>query len=109
LQSIRTLTEAEEYHPESEFGYIKGTRHQDFSDFPLLFPWWMKKVNQSGPLAADVQHPVQDQMIFEFLQKYIRLDPKGYEGIDYQVEPYLVKGQEAFDSLTDIIKAASSK
>lgn len=46
------LRQYEPGHNGSKFILVKGTAHQDFSDFPFLFPWSMRMMKLSGSNSA---------------------------------------------------------
>ena len=80
------------------FGYIKDTKHQDFSDFSLAFPKALLATKQRGPLDPVIAHEVMDHLICDFVSKYIKL-PMRHEPSTLDIKDYAVFEQEAIDHL----------
>jgi len=48
-------------------GYIRGTRHQNQSDFPLFVPSLMKMTKMAGPLPAETAIHLNNRACLTFL------------------------------------------
>ncbi|KAJ3271931.1 Platelet-activating factor acetylhydrolase [Terramyces sp. JEL0728] len=94
LDAIKRLMEKQKTHPESKFGCIKDTKHNDASDFGLLYPRLMSMAKQCGSNPVE-SHKIQDSLICGFIQRYVQVPVKVQ---DFNYERVLF-GDSAYDEL----------
>ena len=95
---MKKMSEHQAHHRESVFGYIKETKHQDFSDFALAFPKAMYAAKQRGPLEPIIAHEVMDELICNLIQKYVTV-PVEHEPSSLDIKEHVVFEEEAFEHL----------
>jgi platelet-activating factor acetylhydrolase len=104
LEQMKAMTDHKGFHPKSQFGLILDTKHQDASDFSLFFSWFMSKAGQSGPLDPVTSHQVQDAVIADFLQTWIKMEVLP-EKAAVDVEAYTIWGLEAWQELKNFVES----
>ena len=99
------LTSLETFHrsklSNSPFMVIKSTAHQDFSDFPILFPRITRKMGLSGDSDPSVSFRVWSSRVLEFLNQ--RLDLGWQVGRADESNNQVLLEDEAFQHLRDRI------
>ncbi|KAI9101828.1 platelet-activating factor acetylhydrolase, isoform II-domain-containing protein [Phlyctochytrium arcticum] len=116
LDPLRDLFSHRECAKQSRFGVLKGTAHQNTSDFPVLFPGLMKRVKLSG--TTDPTHALELNHAWhvEFLKEQLPHNPvvqhiRSWAGFNKDADeserpPEVIEGKEAFDLLYGEIRHA---
>ncbi|KAJ2997825.1 Platelet-activating factor acetylhydrolase [Globomyces sp. JEL0801] len=93
-------------HKDSRFGYITDTKHNDVSDFSLLYPKVMLLAKQSGPAHPLETHLVLEEVLFDFIQNYIPLPVAFSRSPHVDVDGRTVFGQQAYIDIlaTEIVR-----
>ncbi|KAJ3044177.1 Platelet-activating factor acetylhydrolase [Rhizophlyctis rosea] len=84
LDPISRLLSHPSHHPSTKFIVIRNTAHQDFSDFPSLFPFVSRKLGLGGSADPHISLALCDELVMKFL--------KGQWGLVEELAP--VKGAE---------------
>ena len=84
--------------PIYQFAYIKETRHQDASDLTLVYPKLMRLAKNGGENPKEV-HELQDNLIFSFISKHIKVTVPPSEPIKTD---RVVYGGTAFSELYEM-------
>ncbi|TPX63314.1 1-alkyl-2-acetylglycerophosphocholine esterase [Spizellomyces sp. 'palustris'] len=109
LDPLADLFSHTESSSKSRFGVLRGTAHQDVSDFPALFPGLMKRIKLSGagdPIRAlQLYHEWHLQFLKEELETEVPFgDYPGFEKESKDRPKEIVEGKEAFDMLYGSIR-----
>ncbi|KAJ3192490.1 Platelet-activating factor acetylhydrolase [Irineochytrium annulatum] len=86
-------------HSDNEFGYIKGTRHQDISDFPSLAPRLMKILKVGGKTVPSAIFNAYDVVIMKWLRKLMDGHPVAETLPNVEDPEEFVRGDKAWEYL----------
>ncbi|KAJ3313192.1 Platelet-activating factor acetylhydrolase [Boothiomyces sp. JEL0838] len=99
LDAVQRLVERSK-KAETKVAYIKDTKHNDASDFGLLYPKIMSMAKQCGSNPVEA-HKIQDSLIYGFIQKYLQVPVKIQEAAHERV----VFDETAFEDLYNVINS----
>lgn len=82
--AAREALEANGQLPITSLKVIKGARHQDQSDFPLLLSWVLKKLGMAGKINPKLAKDINSRLCLDFLLTHLM--PAG-RGFPYELKP----------------------
>ncbi|KAJ3033977.1 Platelet-activating factor acetylhydrolase, partial [Rhizophlyctis rosea] len=68
LDPIKKLLHSPHKNPATTFTIVRNTAHQDFSDFPYLFPTLSRRLKLGGSTDPHISLALYDEMIVKFLK-----------------------------------------
>ena len=96
LDQMKQITK--ENDPYYRFAYIKETRHQDASDFTLLYPKLMAWAKNGGENPEEI-HDLQNNLINSFIGNYLQIPSQKLEPIE---SDRIIFGDKAFKELYEM-------
>lgn len=108
MDAMQKMQKNSSFHKDSIFGHIRESSHQDASDLGLLFPFLMTRIKQSGPLAPQKIHLIQEKIIREFIGQYfpdVNVDYSRTKSASLLHSEHAVFGDDSWNELRSNIAA----